>query len=71
MAVTYLGDNGPDGMCFGLSASEKIAFFGATPVVQQAVTVTATTTATTTLLETRAARIEAAMVALGLITTAG
>jgi len=41
MAVTYLGDNGPDGMCTGLTASEKVAFHGSTPVVQaSAITLT-------------------------------
>ena len=39
----------PDGMTFGLSATEKISFFGATPVVQVAMTAVATTTATTAL----------------------
>jgi|TARA_R110000824_G_scaffold133288_3_gene296065 hypothetical protein len=34
MAVDYLGDNNPDGVVMGLSASEKIAFYNATPVVQ-------------------------------------
>ncbi len=36
MAVNYLGDNGPDGSCLGLSATKKIAFYGTTPVVQRA-----------------------------------
>lgn len=35
MAVHYLGDNGPDGMCLGTSSTEKVGFFGATPVVKQ------------------------------------
>lgn len=35
MAVHYLGDNGPDGVVMGTSATEKIGFFGATPVVKQ------------------------------------
>ena len=69
--VEYLGSNMSGGMCIGLAATDKVAFFGVTPVIQQVVTVTATTTATTTLLETRAARLEAALVNLGLITTAG
>ena len=32
--VEYIGSNKPDGACFGLSATEKIAFYGATPIVQ-------------------------------------
>ena len=43
MAVEYLGDGRPDGTCLGQSATEKVAFFGETPVVQQA-TIAATTT---------------------------
>ena len=35
MAVYYVGDNGPDGMSFGLSATELISFYGATPVAQR------------------------------------
>jgi len=34
MAVHYLGDNGPDGMCAGTSATELVAFHGSTPVAQ-------------------------------------
>lgn len=44
MAVEYIGGNGPDGMCVGLSATEKVSFFGATPVVQQTCTAIGTTT---------------------------
>ena len=33
MAVEQIGKNAPDGMNFGKSATEKIAFFGDTPVV--------------------------------------
>lgn len=69
--VNFLGDNGPDGMTMGTSATEKISFFGATPVIQQAVTVNTTATATTALNEQRLVRLEAALVNLGLVTTAG
>ena len=32
MAVHYLGDNGPDGVCMGTAATvEKIAFYGSSP----------------------------------------
>lgn len=56
MSVMYIGDNNPAGVCIGLSATEKVAFFGATPVVQQTgiadATNTTTTTSTTTALTT-------------------
>ncbi len=39
--VTY---NSPDGAMMGQSASEKIAFYGSTPVVQRATATTHTTT---------------------------
>lgn len=71
MAVEYLGGNSPDGTVLGLSATEKIGFFGATPVVQQAMTAVATATATTTLNETKINRVIAALAALGLTTTGG
>ena len=76
--VTY---NSPDGAVMGKAATEKIAFFGATPVVQptsasQAATAaTTTTTATTTALQTDldavrvlANQLRAELVELGLIT---
>ena len=40
-SVTY---NSPDGAMIGASASEKIGFYGATPVVQRATASTHTTT---------------------------
>jgi len=41
MAVCYVGDNGPDGACLGTGATEKISFYGATPVAQRAAAVQA------------------------------
>ena len=69
MAVHYLGDNGPDGCSVGTSATEKISFYGATPVVKPSVTWPNTATATTTLNETKVNRIMAALVSIGLIVT--
>lgn len=81
MAVQYLGDNGPDGMCIGVSATlDKVAFFGSTPVVKQtgaaAATNTTTTTSTTTALttdldalRTLVNTMRTALVNLGLITS--
>ena len=71
MAVEYIGGNGPDGMCLGLSATEKVGFFGATPVVQVAMTEVGTATATTTLNETKINRVIAGLASLGLTTTGG
>lgn len=35
MAVDYLGKNNPDGMSFGSATTEKISFYGITPVAQR------------------------------------
>ena len=35
MAVEYIGGNAPDGMSFGVSTTEKISFYGVTPIVQR------------------------------------
>jgi hypothetical protein len=51
----YIGNNNPDGVSFGLTTSEKISFYGITPVAQRSsgsqasVTATATTAMSTTL----------------------
>lgn len=54
MAARQLSDATVDGTVMGQSATDKIGFFGATPVVQQskgtAYTKTTTTTTTTTAL---------------------
>lgn len=42
--VEYIGANGSGGMVLGSSASEKVGFYGATPVVQRATATTHTTT---------------------------
>lgn len=78
--VQYIGDGAPEGSCFGLSSSELISFYGATPIVrpsgssQAAVTKTTTTTSTTTALtvdidavRTLANALRLALVNLGLI----
>lgn len=71
MAVEYIGDGGSDGTCVGQSATEKVGFFGATPVVQVAMTAVATATATTALNELKINRVIAALASLGLTTTGG
>lgn len=69
MAVNYIGDNGPDGVSVGKSATEKVSFYGATPIVKPSVTWPNTGTATTTLNETKVNRLMVALVNLGLIVT--
>lgn len=46
MAVKNLGDYGPDGVNLGRSATDKIGFYGTTPVVQASTFATVTTTGT-------------------------
>jgi len=65
------GYNSPDGIQVGKASTEKVGFFGATPVVQVAITAVGTTTATTTLNETRITRLYTALVNIGLINTGG
>jgi hypothetical protein len=64
--VTY---NSPDGAQVGSASTEKVGFFGATPIARPSVTWPNTGTATTTLNETKVNRIMAALVNLGLIVT--
>lgn len=44
MAVKYLTDLNPDGSVVGQTTSEKIGFYGVTPVAQPTVTAIGTTT---------------------------
>ena len=44
MAVEYIGHNGEDGMCLGLTSSEKLAFYGGTPAARTAFTAAAVVT---------------------------
>ena len=67
MGVEYIGGNGPDGMSFGLSATEKISFYNVTPIVQATVAATTTTTATTTALQTDVDAIRTALQNVGII----
>jgi hypothetical protein len=64
MAVYQPWDGGPDGVSFGEAAS-KVSFYGAAPIVKPSVTQQAT--ATTTALRADLDGLEAALVALGLI----
>ncbi len=69
MAVKQLSDGGTDGTKLGQSATDKIAFYGTTPIVKPSVTWPNTATATTALNEAKANRLMAALVSLGLIVT--
>jgi hypothetical protein len=54
--VQYIGDGAPEGISFQTATTEKLSFYGVTPVVQQTgiadATNTTTTTSTTTALTT-------------------
>lgn len=66
MAVgEYLGNGCPDGSSFGRTTTEKISFYGVTPVVQPAPAVAVGTDIATVILEI--ADLRAQLVALGLI----
>lgn len=58
-----------DGCQLGGAATDKVGFYGATPVARPSVTWPNTGTATTTLNETKVNRLMAALVTLGLIVT--
>ena len=62
-----IGSNCPDGAIFGNGTSEKIGFYGTTPIAQASVAATTTTTATTTALQTDIDAIRTALQNLGLI----
>lgn len=62
--VTY---NSPDGAQMGSATTEKIAFYGSTPIAQASVAATTTTTATTTALQADIDAIRTALQNLGLI----
>lgn len=68
-SIENVSYNSPDGATFGASATEKISFYGATPIVKPSVTWPNTATATTTLNELKANRLMVALVNLGLIVT--
>jgi len=51
MGINYIGDYGPDGVCIGRAAADKIGFYGTTPAIQaSAITTVTTTGATSTTL---------------------
>ena len=64
MAVEYLSKGNDDGTSMSQSASDKISFHGATPVIQQATAAAGTDAATT---QTLANALRTAMLNYGLI----
>lgn len=66
MAAYEVGDGRPDGTVMGQSSTEKIAFYGATPVAQQALA-QQTGTQTTTQLRAELTALQNALVTLGII----
>jgi hypothetical protein len=53
--VLQLSDKGPDGTCLGQSATDKIGFYGVTPIVQRSLAAQATSlvgTASSTAVDT-------------------
>lgn len=59
----------PGNLKIGTSASNRLGFYGTTPIAKPSVTWPNTATATTTLNELKANRLIAALVSLGLIVT--
>ena len=64
MAAKQLSDKGPDGTRLGQSTSDKISFYGATPVAVQATAAAGTDAATT---QTLANALRLALLNTGLI----
>lgn len=66
MGVRYIGDNAPDGMCVGVASTEKLSFYGTTPVTQRANASQAAATDAASVI-VLANELRSALVALGLI----
>lgn len=66
MAVQYLNSKNVDGQSFGQSSTDKISFYGATPIVRPAVIATIATNDTTTNISVAVNAIITALRNLGL-----
>lgn len=64
--IKELSDASPDGTRLGQSSTDKVSFYGATPVVRPAVITAVTAGSTTTVCNTSVAAIIAALQTLGL-----
>jgi hypothetical protein len=72
MPVKQLSDGGPDGTTLGQSSTDKVAFYGTTPIVRPAATTLGALTAgTTTAANVAAALVDlrTQLVSLGLISS--
>jgi len=69
MAKDELSKGSPDGTSLGQSSTDKVGFWGKTPVARPSVTWPNTGTATTTLNETKVNRLKAALESIGIIVT--
>lgn len=77
MAVTQIGDSGPDGVNIGAGPTNKAAFYGVTPVAQRTSSVLATSLLSASSYVSVASNtaailleLSAALIALGLYKTA-
>ena len=66
-SVENVSYNSPDGATFGASGTEKISFYGATPIVKVSLTQLATTR-TTTQLRAELTALQNALHNLGIVT---
>lgn len=65
--IDYIGDNGTDGMVLGKAATNKVGFYGATPVVQGSAVTTLATTPTATDIATAVNSIISRLQTVGII----
>jgi hypothetical protein len=68
MALKELSDGGPDGTRLGQGSTDKISFYGATPIVKAAAVTTLATTPTATDIATAVNSIISRLQTIGLIT---
>ena len=67
MAVKQLSDGGSEGASLGQSATDKVGFYGATPVVQGSAVTTLATTPTATDIATAVNSIISRLQTVGII----
>lgn len=66
--IKELSDGGPDGTRLGQSSTDKISFYGATPIVKAAAVTTLATTPTATDIATAVNSLISRLQTIGLIT---
>jgi len=67
MAANQLADGNPEGSVLGQSATDKVGFYGATPVVQGSAVTTLATTPTATDIATAVNSIISRLQTVGII----